>query len=103
MFQERLSKNFEIIELLGKGAFGQVHLVRKLKGADKGKLFAMKSIKKSNSRDHNLFMESSTTEINVLSKLDHPLIVKMHYAFQSSDTLYMALDYCPGGELFFYL
>lgn len=49
-------------------------------------------------------MESSTVEMNVLSKMEeHPMLVRMHYAFQSYDTLYMALDYCPGGELFFYL
>lgn len=31
------------------------------------------------------------------------MIVKMHHAFQDPDNLYMLLDYCPGGELFFYL
>ena len=31
------------------------------------------------------------------------MIVKMHHAFQDPDHLYMLLDYCPGGELFFYL
>lgn len=27
----------------------------------------------------------------------------MHYAFQSDKKLFMVLDYCPGGELFFHL
>ena len=27
----------------------------------------------------------------------------MHYGFQNDESLYMALDYCPGGDLFFYL
>ena len=27
----------------------------------------------------------------------------MHYAFQSPQKLYFVLDYCPGGELFFWL
>lgn len=48
-------------------------------------------------------MESSSIEMNVLSRIDDPMLVRMHYAFQSADTLYLALDYCPGGELFFYL
>lgn len=88
--------------MLGKGTFGQVHLVRKLTGHDKGRLYALKCIKKTNLTD-KLHMESSSVEMNILSKLDDPMLVHMHYAFQSSDTLYMALDYCPGGELFFYL
>ena len=97
-----MARNFEFVEILGKGAFGQVHLVRKIRGADKGKLYALKCIKKTNLKD-KLHMESSSIEMNVLSKISDPMLVRMHYAFQSADTLYMALDYCPGGELFFYL
>jgi serum/glucocorticoid-regulated kinase 2 len=29
--------------------------------------------------------------------------VKLNYAFQTSDKLYMVLDYMAGGELFFWL
>lgn len=31
------------------------------------------------------------------------MISGMHYAFQSKAHLYFVLDFCPGGELFFYL
>lgn len=39
------------------------------------------------------------TERNVLSVTRHPFIVRLRYAFQTSDKLYMILDYCPGGDL----
>ena len=42
-------------------------------------------------------------EINVLARLKHPMLSRMHYAFQSKKHIYYVLDYCPGGELFFYL
>ena len=29
--------------------------------------------------------------------------MKMHYAFQTKEKLFLVLDYCPGGELFFHL
>jgi serum/glucocorticoid-regulated kinase 2 len=29
--------------------------------------------------------------------------MKLHYAFQTEERLYLVLDYCPGGELFFHL
>lgn len=29
--------------------------------------------------------------------------MKLHYAFQTPEKLYLVLDYCPGGELFFHL
>ena len=35
--------------------------------------------------------------------MNHTNIVKMDYAFQSQTKLFFCLEYCPGGELFFYL
>lgn len=43
------------------------------------------------------------TERKILEKVSHPFIVKMKYAFQTEKKLFFVLDYCPGGELFFYL
>ena len=48
-------------------------------------------------------IERTRTERKVLSVVDHPFIMKLHYAFQTDDKLYLVLDYCPGGELFFHL
>eukprot|EP00438_Fugacium_kawagutii_P031867 Skav224120 [mRNA] locus=scaffold2427:276419:283722:- [translate_table: standard] len=39
----------------------------------------------------------------VLEHVSHPFIVSLHYAFQTPKKLYLVLDYCPGGELFFHL
>ena len=39
----------------------------------------------------------------MLEKADHPYIIKLVYAFQTDKKLYMALEYCPGGEIFFHL
>jgi len=39
------------------------------------------------------------TERNVLSITSHPFIVKLRYAFQTNDKLFMILDFCPGGDL----
>lgn len=48
-------------------------------------------------------IERTKTERKVLSVVNHPFIMKLHYAFQSEDRLYLVLDYCAGGELFFHL
>jgi len=42
-------------------------------------------------------------ERKILEKISHPFIVKLMYAFQNDKKLFLVLDYCPGGELFFYL
>ena len=39
------------------------------------------------------------TERNVLSITNHPFIVKLSFAFQTSDKLFLILDYCAGGDL----
>ncbi len=42
-------------------------------------------------------------EKSILQKIQHPFIVRLHFAFQTKDKLYMILDYVNGGELFFHL
>ena len=38
-----------------------------------------------------------------MSVMDHPFIVRLRYAFQTQDKLFLILDYCPGGDLSQYL
>jgi serine/threonine protein kinase len=30
---------------------------------------------------------------------DHPFIVTLHFAFQTSEKLFLILEYCPGGDM----
>jgi len=48
-------------------------------------------------------VEHTKTERRVLERIRHPFIVRMKYAFKDREKLYFVLDYCHGGELFFYL
>jgi serine/threonine protein kinase len=43
------------------------------------------------------------TERNVLTRVTHPFIAKLNYAFQSEDKLYLVLDYYSGGPLTYYI
>ena len=43
------------------------------------------------------------TERNVLSYMKHPFIVSLNYAFQTSEKLFLILDYCQGGDLGYHL
>ena len=73
-------KDFRVISVVGKGAYGKVMLVKKLSGQDKGKYYAMKSQKKDKIIKLNL-CENIKTERNILAKINHPMVVKLHYAF----------------------
>jgi len=52
---------------------------------------------KRNQREH------TASERHVLETVSHPFIVNLHWAFQTPTKLYMVLEYCAGGELFFHL
>eukprot|EP00591_Stephanopyxis_turris_P007157 CAMPEP_0195529954 /NCGR_PEP_ID=MMETSP0794_2-20130614/32634_1 /TAXON_ID=515487 /ORGANISM="Stephanopyxis turris, Strain CCMP 815" /LENGTH=600 /DNA_ID=CAMNT_0040661341 /DNA_START=129 /DNA_END=1931 /DNA_ORIENTATION=+ len=93
---------FPLLRVLGKGSFGKVVLVRKRLGAECGGLFAMKILRKAHLVKRRQ-IERTKTERKVLAVADHPFIMKLHFAFQTEDKLYLVLDYCPGGELFFHL
>lgn len=82
--------------------YTQVVLVQKRQGKERGGLFAMKILRKSHLVKRRQ-IERTRTERKVLSVVNHPFIMKLHYAFQSDEKLYLVLDYCPGGELFFHL
>ncbi|CCI40102.1 unnamed protein product [Albugo candida] len=91
--------DFELLKVIGKGSYGKVTLVRK---KNSNRLFAMKSLHKSNVKRRNQ-VEHTKTERRVLGRAKHPFIVHLHYAFQTTQKLYFVLDYCPGGELFYHL
>lgn len=44
-------------------------------------------------------LQSIVNERNFLSYLRHPLLIKMIYAFQDRDNLFIVLEYLIGGDL----
>lgn len=44
-------------------------------------------------------LKYAVSEANILKKIEHPFIIKLHYSFQTPSNLYIALDYCPNGDL----
>ena len=91
-----------LLRVLGKGSFGKVVLVQKNQGQEKHGLFAMKILKKTHLLKRGQ-IERTRTERKVLSIVDHPFIMKLHFAFQTDSKLFLVLDHCAGGELFFHL
>ncbi len=69
---------------------------------DNNKQYALKILKKAEILKRNQF-EHTMAERRILQSVNHPFVVKMDYAFQSENKLFFCLEYCPGGELFFYL
>lgn len=93
--------DFVRLRCLGKGAFGTVHLVKQ---HSTGKLYAQKQFKKASLTVHKRLVEQTRTERTILESVNrHPFVVKLYYAFQDHEKLYLILEYAQGGELFHHL
>ena len=66
------------------------------------KIYAMKTLKKD-FIIRTKQVSNTKIERDIMQQIDHPFIVKLHYAFQTPETLYFVCDFLNGGELFFHL
>ncbi|XP_074812381.1 serine/threonine-protein kinase MRCK beta isoform X5 [Natator depressus] len=87
--------DFEIIKVIGRGAFGEVAVV-KMKSTER--IYAMKILNK-----WEMLKRAETAcfreERNVLVNGDCQWITTLHYAFQDENYLYLVMDYYVGGDL----
>jgi len=93
--------DFETLRCLGKGTYGTVLLVKQ---RTTGRLYAQKQFKKASLVVHKKLVEQTKTERQILESVNrHPFVVKLYYAFQDQEKLYLILEYGQGGELFTHL
>ncbi|ETO17424.1 hypothetical protein RFI_19898, partial [Reticulomyxa filosa] len=109
-------KDFLLVRVIGKGAFGEVRIVRE---QTTGKVYAMKTMRKK-----DMIAKNQATHVeaerNLMAGADSPWLVKLHYSFQVfffffffegnkplkrekfgvDDTyLYLVMEFCGGGDL----
>ncbi|PRQ42681.1 putative protein kinase AGC-Pl family [Rosa chinensis] len=92
-------EDFEVLKVVGQGAFAKVYQVRK-KGTSE--IYAMKVMRKDKIMEKN-HAEYMKAERDILTKVDHPFIIQLRYSFQTKYRLYLVLDFVNGGHLFFQL
>jgi Protein kinase domain/Ankyrin repeats (3 copies) len=88
-------KDVQVQGMIGKGNFGKIYAVTVKHGKD---YFAMKAYGKKEFLMTNL-ARFLFVEKRVMANFEHPFIVKMHYAFQNNDKLFILMDYCEKGDL----
>merc|ERR1711920_797148 len=102
--KERMMKNknkkvtvehFKTVKIIGRGAFGEVRVVRK---RDDSEVYAMKTMLKKEMIDKNQ-VEHIKAERDLLSRADNPWLVRLVYSFQDNKYLYLVMEYCGGGDL----
>jgi len=96
-FDEKITKRFNILEILGSGGFSEVHLGEEITS---GKRYAVKCISKKNLKKLKEGLANIEGEVNILRKLNHKNIVGLVDLIDNKDALYIVLDLVSGGELF---
>jgi len=90
-------KDFELLKVIGIGAFGKVLQVR---NKETKMVLAMKVISKRLLRRKLSYVENVHAERDILTNIDHPFIVRMQCSFQTREKLFIIMDFLAGGELF---
>ena len=93
---EDITKNYIFECDLGKGFFGKVSLV--VPKNDRNKKYACKTIDKSKLSAQKI--NNLLREIEVLSLLDHPNIIKYYETYNDSKNFHIIMELCTGGDLF---
>lgn len=88
--------DFKLLKVIGQGAYGRVFQVRHSKSNE---IYAMKVLAKGQVLEKNN-LSYVREERNILSKANHPFVVKLMCAFQTPNKLYLVMEYVCGGELF---
>ena len=89
----------EVIDLLGKGAYGKVY---QIKHKSNGQIRAMKVISIKQLKE-NYKEEEIQNEIEILKNVIHPNIIKLYEVFNDNDNYYLLNEFCSEGELCKYL
>ncbi|KAJ7525977.1 hypothetical protein O6H91_17G076700 [Diphasiastrum complanatum] len=89
--------DFELGKVLGVGSYSKVVRARK---KDTGEVFALKIMDKRRVIKENKISNVKTERL-VLDQLDHPGVVQLFFTFHDAHHLYLGLECCDGGELFY--
>ncbi len=89
----RLTSRYKILNEIGTGAFGKVIRVENLLNKE---IYACKKMIKKKIKD----LESFNNEIDILSKCDHPNIIRLYEIIEGEKNINLIMEECKGGELF---
>jgi len=90
-------EDFDTIAIIGRGAFGEVRVVRR-NDCQTRDVYAMKSMRKKDMiQKHQV--AHIRAEKDLLAAAEDNWLVRLHFSFQDDEYLYLVMEYCPGGDL----
>ena len=94
-------RDFIVIKQIGSGAYANIFLAKSI---STNTTYAIKCInKKQTETTYNKQVQLIHNEKRILKSLQHPFIMKMHFAFQDENYLYLATDYLQNKDLHYHI
>ena len=91
----RISKEIEITNIIGKGAYGDVYIGKNIKSNE---IYAIKKITKKQLESEVIY-QYFNNEIFILKHLNHPNIISFKSLIDYKTDIYLLTEYCNGGNL----
>lgn len=88
---------FELLEVIGQGGYGKVWKSRSIRDH---KLYAIKIQSLREYRSKPEMVAQVRAERHVLETIDFPFIVRLHWAIEVDETVFLIMSYIPNGTLF---
>lgn len=98
--QAPFSHQYRVIKELGSGNFGRVYQAQH---KETGDFRAVKEIEKARAERFGGSHKKFIAEVEILSRLDHPNILKIYEMLEDGRKFYVVSELCTGGELFTYI
>eukprot|EP00040_Diaphanoeca_grandis_P005494 m.33064 g.33064 ORF g.33064 m.33064 type:complete len:505 (+) comp16752_c0_seq2:361-1875(+) len=89
--------SFDFLKQIGEGGYGTVYLAKDRKEKT---ICAMKVLTKATLSKSQKDVIHTVSELKILQQTDSPFICKLLHSFQTVNKLYLALQFCGGGDLF---
>lgn len=90
-------EDFVIIKTIGQGSTSTVYLAEQL---DSHKSFAVKCVNKQNIHLHPNGLNNLLEEIRILQRISNEFIAKLYFVYESTNFVYMIMEYLPHGDLY---
>lgn len=87
---------YKLIEPIGQGAYGTIYYSQCLSSGD---YFAIKEVNYSSVSE----LQGTMDEVEIMSLLDHPNIIRYHEAFTKAKKVFIVMEYIEGLNLFEYI
>jgi serine/threonine protein kinase len=92
-----LEDDYAIIKEVGKGNYATVYLAQDL---ENHKQYCVKSMNKEIIRKTSRGPSAVISEIEIMRKVNHPMLVTLHRVYENEDFVHLVIDFIEGGDLF---